>query len=142
MSDEERARILRMVSEGKLSPEEAADLLEALQPQRQTASEGASWSVVGPGGSARLHAGPAQFGRKRPRILVIHVKEGGENKVNVRIPLGLTKAAGKFIPRQAQQYLGKYEINLQEFLDDLVDADSGTLLEVRDGENKVLIAVE
>jgi hypothetical protein len=128
-----------MVSEGKLSPEEAADLLEALQPEPVAAAEMPSWSIAGDHGSARFHAG---HGRRRPRILVIHVKEGGENKVNIRVPLGLTKAAGKFIPRQAQQYLGKYEINLQDFLDDLVDADSGTLLEVKDGENKVLIAVE
>jgi hypothetical protein len=139
MSDEERARILRMVSEGKLSPEEAADLLEALQPERSPAGEMPSWNIVGEQGSARFHAG---HGRRRPRVLVIHVKEGGENKVNIRIPLGLTKAAGKFIPRQAQQYLGKYEINLNDFLEDLVDADSGTLLEVKDGDNKVLIAVE
>jgi hypothetical protein len=139
MSDEERARILRMVSEGKLSPEEAADLLEALQPETRSGSEMPSWNVVGNEGSARFHAGHV---RRRPRVLVIHVKEGGEQKVNIRVPFGLTKAAGKFIPRQAQQYLGKYDINLQDFLDDLVEADGGTLLEVRDGENKVLIAVE
>jgi hypothetical protein len=80
--------------------------------------------------------------RRRGRFLVIQVKDGGESKVNLRIPLNLTRSAGKFIPRQVQTYLNKYEINLQEFVDELGDTDSGSLLEVRDGENKVLIAVE
>jgi hypothetical protein len=139
MSDEERARILRMVSEGKLAPEEAADLLEALQTDRQEALDGPEVRMHAP---HSRHGRLETSGRRKPRTVVIHVKEGGENKVNIRIPIGLTRAAGKFIPRQAQAYLGKYEINLQEFLDDLVEADSGTLLEVKDGENRVLIAVE
>jgi hypothetical protein len=141
MSDEERARILRMVSEGKISPEEAADILEALGPQPQAGGENRSWSASNAQGEVRYIAGQGSV-RRRPRTLVIHVKEKGESKVNIRIPFGLTKAAGKFIPRQAQSYLGKYEINLQEFLDGLAEADSGTLLEVKDGDSKVLIAVE
>jgi hypothetical protein len=140
MSDEERSRILRMVAEGKLSPEEAADLLEALQPITTGAQ---SHSAGGSPGFPPMD--PRELRRemrKRPRNVVIQVREGGESKVNIRIPLSLTKAAGKFIPRQAQAHLSKYEINLQEFLDDLSEADSGTLLEVKDGENRVLIAVE
>lgn len=137
MSDEERARILRMVSEGKLSPEEAADLLEAIQPEPRVMRPSEPDVRTLSGHSVHIR------GRERHgRCLVIHIKEGGENKVNLRIPFSLTRAAGKFIPRQATAYLSKYEINLQEFLDDLGDAESGTILEVRDGENKVLIAVE
>jgi|SRR5947209_1679537 len=134
MSDEERSRILRMVAEGKLSPEEAADLLEAVQSPAQeeeaTMMPGRNPSMV-----MRGH-------RRRSRCLVIHVREGSENKVNLRIPISLTRAAGKFIPRQATQYLSKYEINLNDFVEDLAEAEGGTILEIREGDNKVLIAVE
>ena len=71
-----------------------------------------------------------------------YIKEGGENRVNIRLPLSLTRTAGKFIPRQAQSYLSKYDINLSEFLEDMGQAEPGTLLEIKDGDNKVLIAVE
>jgi hypothetical protein len=138
MSDEERARILRMVAEGKLSPEEAADLLEAIQPppvEERVAMGPMPPNPPNPPMFVRGH-------RRRGRILVIHVREGNENKVNLRIPISLTRAAGKFIPRQASQYLSKYDINLNDFVEDLADAEGGTILEIRDGENKVLIAVE
>ncbi|MGH2443126.1 MAG: SHOCT-like domain-containing protein [Chloroflexota bacterium] len=138
--EDERARVLRMVAEGKISPEEAADLLEALSPQsssrrgRDRDESNEPPMFFDPPNSRRLS--------KRNRYLIIHIKEGGESKVNVRIPLSLTKAAGKFIPRQAMTYLNKYEINLSELLDEMAGSDGGTLVEVKDGDNKVLIAVE
>ncbi len=137
--NDEQERILRMVAEGTISPEEAADLLDALESAATAdQSERAPRMPNAPG----VHEHPHHGLRRRPRTLVIHIREGGESKVNVRIPLSLTRVAGKFIPRQAQGYLNKFDINLQEFLEEVRDADSGTLLEVKDGENKVLIAVE
>lgn len=138
MNDDERARILRMVAEGKISPEEGAELLEAIQQERRS--------------SAPIPPEPPQpprpprdwnsAGRRSSRFLIIQIKDGEQSKMNLRIPLGLAKTAGKFIPRNAQNYLGKYEINLQELLDEVADSEGGTLLEVRDGDDKVLIAVE
>jgi hypothetical protein len=149
MGDEERARILRMVAEGKLSPEEAASLLEAVEvepePQSSTHVSSPEPEYAGYGGmSDREVRIRGREGRRTrpPRAVVIQIKEGGENKVNIRIPLGLARAAKKFIPRQAQNYLSSYEIDLQEFLDGANDMEGGTLLEVKDGDNRVLIAVE
>jgi hypothetical protein len=140
MMEEERARILRMVADGAVSPEEAADLLEAIQPARPEAAEVSTsfGPPIPPWASPHAESG---YGR-RPRHLVIYVKDGGESRVNLRIPLGLTRAAGKFIPRQAQGFLNKYDINLQEFLESAGNVDSGTVLEIKDGESRVLIAVE
>jgi hypothetical protein len=137
MGDDERRQILRMVSEGKLSPEEAAGLLEAVNDD--------------PGRSDDPSEAPAPVQMERPlrvgrsgrsRALIIHIKEGGDNKVNIRIPLSLARVAQKFIPRQAQNYLQNYEIDLQQFLDDAGEAEGGTILEVKEGDNRVLIAVE
>ena len=148
MGDEERARILRMVAEGKLSPEEAASLLEAVEPEPAMAagfgpSGYAGFGVFRGPGAREERVRNREAGRSRPpRAVVIQIKENGENKINLRIPLGLARAAKKFIPRQAQSYLSAYEIDLQEFLDGASDLEGGTILEVKDGENRVLIAVE
>jgi acetylornithine deacetylase/succinyl-diaminopimelate desuccinylase-like protein len=149
VGDEERARILRMVAGGKLSPEDAASLLEAVEPEPEP--QVSSYSIP-PEAPYTAHEGSVERevrirGReghrsRPPRAVVIQIKENGENKVNLRIPLGLARAAKKFIPRQAQNYLSGYEIDLQEFLDGANDMEGGTILEVKDGENRVLIAVE
>ena len=138
-----------MVAEGKLSPEEAAGLLEAVEPEPEPQVAGYSnspegqYAGSGSRGETELRMRGREGRRSRvPRAVVIQIKEGGENKVNIRIPLGLARAAKKFIPRQAQNYLSAYEIDLQEFLDGASDMEGGTLLEVKDGDNRVLIAVE
>jgi len=142
--NDERSRVLRMVAEGQLSPEEAASLLEALEPAPRADSP-QGWSMPNPPESP-VWEGRVQRkrreGRGSARAVVIQIKEGGENKVNIRVPISMARMAGKFIPRQAQQYLAGYEIDLQQFLDDVGDAEGGTLLEVKEGENRVLIAVE
>ncbi len=142
--NDERNRVLRMVAEGQISPEEAASLLEALEPAPRSDSTQV-WGVPNlpdppawEGRTQRKH----REGHRSPRAVVIQIKEGGENKVNIRVPISMARMAGKFIPRQAQQYLAGYEIDLQQFLDDVGDAEGGTLLEVKEGENRVLIAVE
>jgi hypothetical protein len=136
-----------MVAEGKLSPEEAAGLLEAVEPQpaspEYSNSPEGEFAGSGGRGESDVRVRGREVRRSRPpRAVVIQIKEGGENKVNIRIPLGLARAAKKFIPRQAQNYLSSYEIDLQEFLDGANDMEGGTLLEVKDGDNRVLIAVE
>jgi hypothetical protein len=145
MSNEERARILRMVAEGKVTPAEAEDLLAALDAALDagTRSTGSS-ATFGPGSMPASPVPPGPPGsRKQRRSLVIQVKEGGDSRVNVRIPLSLARAAGKFIPRHAQQHLAAYNIDLEELLSGLGDAEGdGTLVEVKDGKDEVRIAVE
>src|SRR4051794_36370465 len=139
MGDEERARILRMVAEGKLSPDEAVGLLDAVEDAvRRTSNE----REERPERPERIVHGRGYGRPMSRRAVVIQIREGSDTKVNIRIPLSLARAAGKFIPRQAQTYLANYEIDLKEFLADAGDAESGTLLEVKDGESQVLIAVE
>jgi hypothetical protein len=61
----------------------------------------------------------------------------------VRIPLGLARAAERFLPRQAQQYLREQGIELGEMLEGVQgNEDSTTLLEVEDDDKRVRIAIE
>ena len=129
MSSEERSRVLRMVAEGKIGPEEGLALLDALEPVSSPAVRPAETAVLSQEVSRRN--------------LVIDVVEDGSTKVNVRIPLGLARAAGRFIPRQAQEYLNHYGIDLQQFLGDLTGSlTTGPLVEVEDDDGRVRIAVE
>lgn len=132
MSTEVRARILQMVAEGKLSAEEAARLLEASEPELAPARLQPPQPPAPPN--------PTTISK---RSLVIQVTEGGEQKVHVRIPFGLARAAGRFIPRQAQRHLEEYDINLQQLMEDLGDSlVAGPLIQIRDVEDEVLIMVE
>lgn len=83
---EERAMILRMVEEGKISAEEGARLLAALGDDAQTAAsrrDGVAFDM-----SSVLH---------------IRVSDTvtGQQKVNVNIPVGLVRLGMRFIPKTA-----------------------------------------
>jgi hypothetical protein len=131
MSDEERARILRMVAEGTISPEEATDLLEAVadEPQAELVSRP----------QQRIMA-PMTAGKR----LVIEISEGGDSHVNLRIPLGLARMAGRFVPRQAARHLSEHGIELDELMVDMGQPSNmdGTILEIHEGDGHVRIAVE
>ncbi|HFC08897.1 MAG TPA: hypothetical protein ENJ54_03410 [Chloroflexi bacterium] len=84
-TQEERLRILQMVAEGKVRPEEAAALLEALANDEGT-------------GPAAVETSPTGQGH----WLRIRVEEKGAQKVNIRLPwrmvdIGL-KIARRFVP--------------------------------------------
>ena len=84
---EEIETILRLVADGRLSPEEAAPVIDALagaeragqveQPRREAAAVG---------------------GRSGGRQLRIRVTERGRQVVNLRIPIGFVDAALQFVP--------------------------------------------
>jgi len=131
MGDDEQARILRMVAEGTITPAEAGDLLSALEHQRHASPPAPPPSV----------ATVVKPGNKRH--LSIEIIEGDNTKVNVRIPLALARAAGRFIPRQAQAYLEEREISIEAIMEGMQAEDGeNTLLEIHEGDSFVRIAVE
>lgn len=71
--------VLRLVSEGRLTAEEAAPILDALE-NRRSSSAGASDAVTG-----------TRFAR-------IEVREAGRKAVDLRIPLSLGRMAMSQIP--------------------------------------------
>ncbi len=130
---EDRARILRMVSEGTISPEEGTELLEAVEPPRELdrmATTAAPSHSLQP---TRVTHG---------RTLVFEIEADGETKVNLRVPLGLA-FNNRFMPRRAQQYLDEHGIDLQALVAEFTGASDskGTLLEIEDGEDRVFIGV-
>jgi DUF4097 and DUF4098 domain-containing protein YvlB len=145
--DENRMGILKMVSEGKITPEEALELLKAIE-SKQIATQSDDEALI------RLSAqdykdddepveGEGER-KKRPRFLIIQVTEGGKKKVNVKIPLKLARLAMRFIPKSAQAHMkaegvefdinellsGLEEIGAGEELVNVVDDDKGEVVRI------------
>jgi hypothetical protein len=112
-SAEERMQILKMIEEGKISPEEGAKLLSALGTKS---------------GSPSPTAGGAEARWFRVRVTD---SESGRSKVNVNIPMGLVnvgmRMGARFIPEDA-------DIDLEELFDQIRSGAHGKIVEVIDDE--------
>ncbi|KAF0195359.1 MAG: hypothetical protein FD169_1449 [Bacillota bacterium] len=113
-------QILKMVQEGKVTAEEAAKLLQAVDAKpantTSTSSIGARW-------------------------LRVRVQEAGRQVVNVNLPMTIVEVAlsmgVKFIP---QEHLK--DIDLNALLDAVKQGLTGKIVEVDDGDSKVEIIIE
>jgi hypothetical protein len=129
---EERARILKMVAEGKISVKEAEELLDALKEKTGQTEQ------AHPAGN-----GPVKY----PKYMFVKVT--GKDNVNVRVPFGLLRAGMKFtslIPPMAMEQINEHMhekgINFDlnnvkpQDLDDLIQslADMEVNVESKDGE--------
>jgi hypothetical protein len=130
----EQEQVLEMLAEGKVTVEEAKQLLEALS-QKQAEQQEPEIEILGL---------PAKRGGlfKKPRMIYIEVVENGKKKVNIRIPLSLAKVGMRFVPDEVVDVAGK-KINLDEIFDAIKDGVEGNLVEVNDGKgNQVRIYVK
>ena len=135
MSGEERMRVLRMVSEGTLTAEEANGLLSALE-----IPAGHATRVIPTMPPPRPPTPDAPQSRSK---LVIDIQENDEKQVHVCIPLSLARAATRLIPKDAQRFLNEAEINIDELLDGLAGVDTdGVLVSIQDDDTRVVIRVE
>src|SRR5512140_2504591 len=126
-SAEERMQILKMIQEGKISAEEGAKLLQALNASK---SDKRSTSAPAGGGS------DARWFRVRVTELA-----SGKSKVNVNIPMGLVNVAIKMGARFAPNIEGeKYE----EIVQAIKSGASGKIMDVTDDQDgeRVEIFVE
>lgn len=110
-TSEERMRLLKMVEEGKLSPEEAAKLLtlltESASPRKGAAASGVAGDAAG--------FVPASTRARNVRIRVADARPGkrGTN-VNLTLPIGLVgvlvKVADRFIPPEERERINVNDI--------------------------------
>jgi len=127
--NEELATVLRLVSEGRLTPEEAAPIVEALG------------RAGGPGRGQ--HAGPsappggaAGRGTTRGRRMRIRVSERGRAVVDVRVPLAFAAMAARMVPGIPESYAA--------LIRQAVEADEvGPIVDTEDDQgDAVLITIE
>lgn len=121
MSDEMNT-VLRLVAEGKLSPEEAAPIIEALGQARDAAA--------GPpqpprSGGETFDAEGRLIARGRQRRVRIQVNERGRRVVDVRVPLAFAAAAARMVPGIPESYA--------TLIEQAVDSNTtGTIVEAED----------
>ena len=126
--ENERRQVLEMLAEGKVTVEEAQQLLDALN---QTSVEDENIEL--PAKRTGLF--------KKPRMIYIDVVENGKKKVNVRIPLSLAKLGMRFVPEDTVNVAGE-KINLDEIFDAIKSGVEGNLVEVDADDKQVHIYVK
>ena len=122
-------RVLRLVAEGRLSPEDAAPILDALSAREGSAGSSTVGGVgSGDEGTAEPHATSAAASgadRTGPRVARIMVMDGGRRVVDLRVPASLGRfALGKVPGLSAEQ--------VSELQDAISAGRTGPLLEVED----------
>jgi hypothetical protein len=140
MPSEEGKQVLRLLAEGKIDSDQAYRLLRALGDIDDGAKPQTPPTPPTP-------PGPGQFGHPgqpgmRGRILRIRVTEGGEQKVNVGIPLAIARIGKMKLGSSGlvRGHLAKFGIDLDEMLR-YVDFP-GRIVDVSDDEDRVEIFVE
>jgi hypothetical protein len=123
---EERLQILNMVAEGKISADEGARLLSALEPERK--KKEALVTLTSP---------------SKPRWFRVRVTdlETGKNKVNVNLPMSLvdvgTRMGARFAPELE-------DVDFEDIIEQIKSGAQGKIIEVEDteGGERVEIYVE
>ncbi|MBT9176477.1 MAG: hypothetical protein DDT20_00796 [Firmicutes bacterium] len=125
--ENERLQILRLVQEGKVTPDEATKLLQAL--------EGKSAGNVVSTSSGKM--------------LRMRVTESGGTKVNLNLPMSLVEAAMdlviKFVPEFVPEFVHDEKlrgIDLAVVMEAIKQGLTGKIVEVDSEEAKVEISVE
>jgi len=116
---DELATVLRLVAEGKLSPDEAAPIIEALSGSRPQAGGAKAAAASGDGSDsvARRDAG-------RGRRVRIQVKERGRRVVDVRVPLSFAAVAARMVPGIPDSYAALIEQAVEsDTIGPIVDAE-------------------
>jgi len=126
--------VLRLVAEGRITPEEAAPLIEAL-------SRAPSGAPYGPEPDTGAERGPMPppappFPGSDPRRLRIRVKERGRQVVNLQIPLGFADTALRMVPGLSDEQGSRIRAAI-------ATRTAGTILDVEDEDGDgVLISTE
>jgi hypothetical protein len=131
MSDELNT-VLRLVAEGKLSPDEAAPIIEALNASREARSAAARASATA---ADAVDSGRAAAGTRGRRVR-IQVSERGRRVVDVRVPLAFAAMAARMVPGIPDSY--------SALIEQAVDSETtGTIVDAEDENGDgVLISME
>ncbi len=127
----ERMKILQMIAEGTITPEEGEKLLSRLDPAKST--------------TARAESEPdSGDGKPRP-FKYLRVVVDGKDKANVRIPIGLIRTGIKLtalMPLSASKHLSEHGIDLSQFTnldgDELMEALGELKVDVDSGDGNII----
>jgi hypothetical protein len=146
---EELETILRLVADGRLTPQEAAPIIDALTRAERQVDEARRPDRIGPMAIAQAAVDEARTriadvrsairdspGQRAGRQLRIRVTEHGRQVVNLRIPIGFVDAALQFVPGLAGD-------QSQRIRDAVHAGATGPILDIEEPDGSgVLISVD
>jgi hypothetical protein len=126
---EELEALLRLVAEGRLTPEEAAPIVAALTGRTGSTGDASARTADGePVSTSILPAGPRQ--------LRIRVEERGRTVVNLRVPLAVAETALNMVPGLAGEQAARVRAALE-------GGAIGPIIDVEDPDgDAVMISLE
>jgi len=119
------AKILKLVADGVLTPEEADEILNALSASHDP--------VAAPEPPAQ--APQSRNDQATPRHLRIQVTERGRAVVNLRVPMNIAGWASAYLP-------GLSEENADRIRSAIDSGIRGPIIDIGDGDDRVLITSE
>jgi hypothetical protein len=122
--DKDRLQILKMLEEGKITSEDAAKLIDAMeadQPADRVAGEA--------GGGKRL-------------LIKVTDARSGKKKVNLKIPIALAKIAAKFIPAKSRRKLAEEGVDVDVVLSQVMTGNTGKIIDIESDEDLVEVTIE
>lgn len=120
-------KILRLVAEGALTPEEADEILNALNAPRSESDSGGAQAASSPAAAGQMQSAP--------RHLRIEVTERGQRVVNLRVPINLAGWASHFLPGLSEQ-------DTDHLRGAIASGVRGPLIDIGDGDDRVIITTE
>lgn len=127
MASEEKMKILKMIQEGKISVEEGAKLLEALEDSRETGE-----TVT------------RQTGQGKSVKILVTDRNSDTVKVNLKLPLGIARFMKNLIPARERMKIEDQGIDLDSIFANLESGAQGKIIEFEDEKdnNRVEIWIE
>ncbi len=113
-------RVLHLVSEGRLTADEAAPILEALE-RKDSAGFAAGDNPAATEASVGGNAG------RSPRFARVEVREGGRRIVDLRVPISLGRFALSRVPGLSGQQIAEVEAAV-------ISGALGPILDVEDDD--------
>jgi len=120
-TNEERLKVLKMVQEGKITADMAAELLKALDSANKKPDPGESNNVNFPGRTT------GRFFRVR-----VTDTDSGRTRVNVRLPLGMVNAGMRMGMRFSPEVDG---LDAARLADALSSGETGQIMDIYDDED-------
>jgi hypothetical protein len=129
ITSEERVKVLKMVQEGKITAEMAADLLKALDTSSKASPD--EGQAKGPEGAI------PGMGGKFFRVRVSDILTG-KVRANIRLPLGMVNAGLRMGMKFSPEVEG---LNAERLMEALADGKTGKIVDVYSDEEDEHIEV-
>jgi hypothetical protein len=119
--------VLKLVAEGRLTAEEAAPILDALDSRGKASTWIASTPGDGAGPTGPAAASATTTGGTPPRWARIEVRENGRRVVDLRIPISLGRFALSRVPGLSREQIADVE-------EAVTTGTHGPILDVEDSD--------